>query len=323
MLGVWLAAMAPAYRVPAQASASKGELSDAIVARVNGRSILLSDLQDVARNREIPVSSLRLNGLGGDGFRRAITAKVDEVLLVQAARKKELSVDEVEIARRVDRLLQRLQERLGGRENLTRFLKARHLSVESLRRLYLRTETERDLATKVIAHRVAVSGAEIEQFESRRAAEGKPSEEVLIAQILITCSQSEQSTELGREKMKRALQLAREAGKDPAAFGRIAEANSDNLAARARGGVLDWLDPATLEPSLRARIETMRVNEISEPVIASNGFHILLLLDRHAPREMLFAEKFEKERIELLEELREEALIELYPLEDIFGAENR
>ena len=77
---------------------------------------------------------------------------------------------------------------------------------------------------------------------------------------------------------------------------------------------LGWIDPNRLKPPLRDRIRTMRTGEVSEPILTEEGFHVVRLLDRHTPRDLLFGQRFVKERRKLLESLRAKASIEVYPL---------
>ncbi len=298
---------------PAQEVDAFRRLSDAVVGRVNGQAILLSDLGDAALDLDLPLAALTAQGLRGQGFRQAITLLIDETLLVQEATLQEIKIEEEEIARRVDRMIRRLADQIGGDEDLARFLKSRHLDVESLRSLLTKRERRKDQATAIVARRITLGNEDIEGFKRRRQAEGRPYEEVLLAQILIACPAEEQTTSLGAEQYQRALRIAQEAGREPERFGALARENSAEAVERERDGVLGWIDPTKLRQGLRRRVETMRPNEISEPVTTEQGFHILLLLDRRGPRDLLFAEKFEDERARLIESLRAKATIEIYP----------
>ncbi len=289
------------------------ELSDAIVARVNGEPILLSELREAAFNHEVPVSALTSEGLMGEGFRVAITAQIDQKLLVQKARSDEIEPNELAVTQRVDAFIQELVNNLGGEVEFAEFLRSSHLSLESLRRVMISREHDRELSTAVVARRVSTSGPEIEAFRMRRAESGKAVEEVKLAQILIHCPRAEQDTELGGRQFHRALEIVQSVGRDPEQFFATARESSDDEAGRLRSGMLGWLDPDALNDAIKVRVATMRPGEISEPVAAGEGYHILLLLDRHSTRDLLFAERFESERASLLDELREKALIETFP----------
>jgi len=199
-------------------------------------------------------------------------------------------------------------------EGWAKFLKRSHLSIDSVRRLLLEREKRQDLITTVIASRVKVSADEIEEFKKKRKDEGKGTEEVLAAQILIRCPTEDQSTDLGKQLYSKALQISKDAGKTPASFADLAYKNSDDPATRERGGILGWLDPSTLQDPLARKLEVLPDNTISEPVTTVQGYHVVYVMDRHSARELFFAEKFEEVRKKLIELPRGQATIEIYPL---------
>lgn len=289
------------------------QLSDAIVARVNGEPILLSELREAAFNHEVPLSALTSEGLLGEGFRLAITAQIDQKLLVQKARSDEIEPNDLAVTQRVDAYIQELVNNLGGEVEFADFLRRSHLSLDSLRRVMISREHDRELSTAVVARRVSTSGPEIEAFRARRTEAGESVEEVKLAQILIHCPRAEQDTELGRRQFRRALEIAQSVGRDPEHFFATARESSDDEAGRLRSGMLGWLDPEALNAAIKVRVATLRPGEISEPVASGEGYHVLLLLDRRSTRDLLFAERYESERASLLDELREKALIETFP----------
>lgn len=311
-----LAAIASAQSEPT------GSIGNAVVARVNGEPIFLSDLNESALDHSVPLSALTSDGIMGDGFRKAITARVDEMLLVQAAREEEIKVDDTEISRRVDLLLRQLEERLGGSDQFLQFLRGMYLGPDTLRKMMTEREKRNSLAATVVGRRVNISNVEIAEFQQRRASEGNSAEEVQLAQILIRCPKAEQGTEIGNRQYQKALQAARDAGRDPARFAEIARQVSDDPAGREQGGLLGWIDPNVLMSELRNRVLLMRLNEVSEPIASDDGYHVLLLIDRRTARDLLFSEKFTQERTKLLTMLRENAKIEIYPLnpQEISGA---
>ncbi|MBI3736379.1 peptidylprolyl isomerase [Candidatus Sumerlaeota bacterium] len=302
------------FTIQAQPASPPPITSDAIIARVNGKPVLLSQIKEAALDLDLPVSSLTSEGLRGEGFRRAVTALVDEELLVQAAQKAEIPSDETELARRVDGMMRLLIERMGGEAAFDTFLKKSNLNLDSLRRTVLEREKRQDLAAAVVARRVKLNNAEVEEYRRKKDEAGEKSEEVNLAQILVLCPKSEQDTPAGKKLRQKALDAARQAGKDRTKFAELARKLSDDAATRERGGMLGWVDPKSLQEPLRKRVAEMSVNDISEPVATDLGFHVLFLMDRHSPHELLFAERFSAERTKLLESLRAEATIEIYPL---------
>lgn len=288
--------------------------SDAIIARVNGKPILLSQLREAALDLDLPISSLTSEGIEGDGFRQAVTLLIDEELLVQEATKLELKTDETELARRVDDLIQRLIKRLGGETQFAEFLKKSHLNLPALRSAMLERERRQDLAAGVIAGRIKLNSAEVDAFRRKREEAGEAAEEALVAHILIRCLPAERNLPNGKKQFEKALDASKKAAKDKALFGKLAYDLSEDPATRERGGVLGWVNPNSLSDALRSRLSTMSEGDVSEPVASDQGWHVLYLIERHSARDLLFGERFTEERAKFLESIRTDAVIEVYPI---------
>lgn len=87
-------------------------------------------------------------------------------------------------------------------------------------------------------------------------------------------------------------------------FVQVAQTESEDTASAARGGEIGWLTEAQIQPELRSRINTLTLNEISEPIRLGDGWHILKLLDAREP----YTPTFEQVRVQLTRQLRTEKL---------------
>ncbi len=63
-------------------------------------------------------------------------------------------------------------------------------------------------------------------------------------------------------------------------FDQLAAKYSDDLDTKDLGGDLGWIPVNNLPPKMRAVIDTMKVGEISAPVLTQFGYHIIKLIDR-------------------------------------------
>lgn len=286
--------------------------ADAIVARVNGEVIMLSQLREVALDSDVPLSDLTMQGLTGEGFRRTLTLQVDETLLYQRAMKDGIKLDEVTLARDIDRIIQELQRQLGSREGLDRFLKEHSLSFDEFRDMLGRREKRRMLATDVVARRIKTDAASVAAFEKKLREEKKPTETLRLAHVLFAVKDKQSDSAAGGRAYAAAVALARKAAADPTRFAELARAKSDDRATRGEGGDLGWLDPATLRPALRDAAAELRPGDVSEPVWGGGGWHVLQLVERREVRDIYFAEAFERERAKLIGQLRKEASIKIY-----------
>ena len=291
-----------------------GQTTDAIVARVNGKALLLSSLKEAAFDQSIPLASLMSDGIRSDGYRRAITLLVDQTLLEQKAVEDGIEVDEMKVSQAVEEMIGTLKRQLGGDAELDKFLETRHLRQADLREMFRKRERRDMLITQLVSRNVRTDNQRLEEFIAERKAKGLPVEEINLAQILVMARPDQRDTEKGRERYERAIFAARQAGKDPTKFGDVAAEYSDEPLAKDTGGYIGWVDPTKLRPALADRLKTMKIGEISEPVETDLGYHILLLIDRRTARDLLYAQEFARERTRLIRQLREDASIQLFDL---------
>ena len=109
---------------------------------------------------------------------------------------------------------------------------------------------------------------------------------------------------------------------DGADFGELAKNFSEDMGSRLGGGDLGWTSPGAFVPEFEAVIEQAEINEISKPFKSPFGWHILQVTDRreedmtkdairNRARTMLMNRRFEDEKQTWLQELRDEAFIEV------------
>lgn len=319
MIRLWLkslcaAALAALVFIAAPAAQAQ-DLDDAIIARVNGEAILLSQLKEAGFDQQIRLSAGDVaKGAESEKYRRAMTRLVDETLLIQKAKAEEIGVNEVQISRQVEEMIRTVREQLGGQDKLDEFLKSHNLTLEGLRSVMIERERRGALAAQVVAKRVSVDAGMLEQFIKERKAKHAPVEEVCLAQILFRCSEADRAGEVGKALYQKALKLARELGGDTSKFAEYARQYSDDPGGRVRGGQLGWVEPQGLRDPLREQVAKMQPGDVSPPIATEEGYHVLLLSGRHSTRELAYMEQFARERERLIEQLRADASIQVYDL---------
>lgn len=73
-------------------------------------------------------------------------------------------------------------------------------------------------------------------------------------------------------------------------FAELARANSKDLGSANQGGDLGFLEKGTSEPAFETKLFSMNVGEISEPVLTSQGYHLIKLVEIEAERVKTFEE---------------------------------
>jgi peptidyl-prolyl cis-trans isomerase D len=95
------------------------------------------------------------------------------------------------------------------------------------------------------------------------------------------------------DKQKAALLVANgllERARKGEDFAELARVNSKDLGSANQGGDLGFLEKGTSEPAFEAKLYSMKVGEISDPVLTSQGYHIIKIGEIEAERVKTFAE---------------------------------
>lgn len=74
------------------------------------------------------------------------------------------------------------------------------------------------------------------------------------------------------------------------AFADVAKASSDDLGSKQQGGDLGWLEPGASDPAFEEALFKLEVGKVSEPVLGSNGYHLIQLNEIKPETRRQFAE---------------------------------
>ena len=105
-------------------------------------------------------------------------------------------------------------------------------------------------------------------------------------------------------------------------FAELAQANSEDPGSAVNGGMLDWNVSSNYLPKFQEVVDSLNVNQISEPFKTQYGWHIVQLLDtrehdstedamRAEAREQIRQRKIEEETELWLRELRDTSYVEI------------
>lgn len=105
-------------------------------------------------------------------------------------------------------------------------------------------------------------------------------------------------------------------------FAQLAKEHSDDIGSRMSGGDLGWSRPGQFVPEFERTMEDIEVGQISEPFLSQFGWHILEVVDRRdedfseemirlRARNLLLGRRFEDEMQVWLQEMRDDAYIEI------------
>lgn len=132
---------------------------------------------------------------------------------------------------------------------------------------------------------------------------------------------------MSEEKAKSMLEgFVKDLNAGNADFAELAKKHSEDPGSALKGGEYDWTDPTTYVPAFRDTLLSLKVGELSAPFRSTFGWHIVQLLDkriadktemakRNRAHGILFNRKFKEESFKWQNEIREQAHVEILPVE--------
>jgi parvulin-like peptidyl-prolyl isomerase len=113
-------------------------------------------------------------------------------------------------------------------------------------------------------------------YEENKAAFTVP-QQYRVAQIYLAYGSDPAQAE------RRAQELSNQAREKNSDFSELARKNSAHAQSAAKGGDMGWLSADQLLPELRPVLSAMQIGEVSKPIKAADGWHVLRLAERKAP----------------------------------------
>ena len=160
-------------------------------------------------------------------------------------------------------------------------------------------------------------GFHIIQLLEKSGVSQQRQEQMLVRHILVEPSairSPEQTRDLAQSLRDRIV-----AGED---FADLAREHSEDAGSAMAGGDLGWTDGSEFVPQFRAAIAELGAGELSQPFQSQFGWHIAQVLDRrdqdvseearrNVAMQVLYERRFQEELQEWLQEIRDEAFVEL------------
>jgi peptidyl-prolyl cis-trans isomerase C len=292
--------------------------SDA-AAMVNGRSIPMSELQTAVRNvvMQNGMDGEQLDAFMGQFGPRILDQLIDGELLFQAAEKSEFKAAEEDI----DNAFAELSGRYEVAEEFQAEMESRGFTEASLKGNIAKQLTIQKFVEGTIVSKAVVPEETIREAYDQNPQNFSSQEEVKASHILINSAQGDPQ-EKKDEALKKAKELAAKAKADGADFAELARTYSEGPSAPS-GGDLGFFSRGRMVKQFDEAAFSMKVNEVSDPVLTQFGYHIIKVTDRKEGSTTSFEEAKDqltqdlKNRMineligEKLSQLREEATIEL------------
>jgi peptidyl-prolyl cis-trans isomerase SurA len=267
---------------PAAPSAGGEELVDRVVAVVGDTVLLLSDIQTElqqlqASGRPLPTDPVQR----AEFVEQLVRSRVDDLVLLEAARTAGIEVRDQEVNDLVEQELQAKIQEFGGSEaQFVSALSASGLTKEQYRQTIAEQYRNRAMVQRFIQQRsaaaapVAVTEEEIRDFfEAQRGSLGTRPTTVSFRQAIVPTTPSDSAVAAARREAEDVLQQLREGGD----FEVLAKRFSDDPGTKDRGGDLGWFRRGRMVPEFETAVYALRPGQTSGVVETDFGFHIIRL----------------------------------------------
>jgi peptidyl-prolyl cis-trans isomerase SurA len=278
------------FSMPAALTAQLGgdrALVDRVVAVVGDTALLLSDIQmEVEQRRatgmQIPTDPAGLERV----YRELVASRVNDLVLLRAAKDAGVDAREAEIEAMVEQDLQEARGRFGSDAAFRSALAAEGLTLADYRgtlasqyrvQMMVQGLMQQRLAG---APRPAVSEDEIRSvFQAQRDQLGERPPTISLQQVVVQPRPTPEAMEEARDRAREVLEELR-GGAD---FEVLARRFSDDPGSREQGGDLGWFRRGQMVPEFEDAAFALRRGQVSPIVETDFGFHIIRLERTRGP----------------------------------------
>jgi peptidyl-prolyl cis-trans isomerase C len=274
---------------PEASSASDPAVGDA-AATVNGAPIPMSELETAVSNvvMQNGMDPGNLEVFMGQFGPRILDQLIDGELLFQAAEKGGHKAAKED----VDSAFAELSGRYDVPEEFQTEMKNRGYTESKLK-----TNISKQMSIQKFIQDTIVPQAVVPEESVREAYDSNPQnfarqEEVKASHILINSAESDPQ-EKKDEALKKAKEIVTKAKADGADFAELARTYSEGPSAPS-GGDLGFFTKGRMVPAFEEAAFSMKVNEVSDPVLTQFGYHIIKVTERKEGSTVSFEEVKEK-----------------------------
>ena len=291
-------------------------LIDRIVAVVNGEIITMAELE---KNISVMMPEAANKPKGPDIYRQGLMQMVEKKLIEQEAKKLKVEVNDRDVDRAVEQMLQGNKISL---KDLTAALTEQGMTIEEYRD-FLRAELIRSqVVGQQVQAKVSITDEDmIAYYEKNLKPEEKPGARVRLQQILLAVPPN--GSEEDAARLEKTLQDIREKILGGENFGRMAAMYSQGPAAKT-GGDLGYFHKGEMMPEIETAAFSIEEGAVSPVIKTQAGFHLIKVLDKSESEQdrswkdrqneisnALYNREFERIYKEWMEGLQKKSYIEL------------
>jgi len=311
----------------ATAIAGHAQVIEQVLVNVNGDILSKSEFEQrqiaVLRTRpelaNVTPESPELRKAIAEVTPQLILEAVDELLLIQRGREMGLALGDEQFKSIVENI--KKSNNINTEEQFQAALKQEGMTMDDLKRGLERQMLASEAQRRDVMDKISVTEAEGRAYYDTHKQEFTTPSEVTLREILIDVPVSDRGVNVAEDDAAKAEAEAmhkRLVAGEP--FPRLAAEHSD-AASKANGGLIGPVKHDELAEALQARMDAMKVGELTDVIRTQRGYQILKLESRTETRIRSFddargdisnkvaAEKSNNERLKYLERLRSQASI--------------
>lgn len=301
---------------------ARGELVDRVAAVINNDIIALSEVEQRAAPELARVATERDPKKRGELRQQALKTALDQLigekLLETQLKDLNLDVTEQEIDAGIEDVKKQNQLDQAG---LEQEIRNSGFTMTSYRAFLKKNLAKLKLINLKVRSKVKVSDDDLRVEYTRWLQTEQQDPEVHARHIVVLVSPKASNEDVEKAR-KKAEELAKEARHPGVDFAELAKKKSEGPSAP-DGGDLGYFRRGVMLPQFDRAVFSLKVGEVSEPVRTNFGWHVIKVEDRRAPeakpfeemkdqlRERLFRSQMEKYTEQYVQELRQQAAVEV------------
>jgi len=228
---------------------------------------------------------------------------INDTLLIQIARKEMIDVYDSIVKSETDQRYQHYRSQFPDEETFNKWLKMRMLSVSDLKSIMKNGVYKEKLIYTLLRKKTEpVTDTELQNYLKKYPDAPAKMESVRIRQVLLTVPANATAEEKETIHQK-ALQVYREL-KSGTPFELLVSRYSEDSASKEEGGDLGIIKRGEMLPEIENVAFALKDMEFSEPILTSNGYHIIQVNNRTSVRDAIYQEKWKQTIDKLLKEAK-------------------
>jgi parvulin-like peptidyl-prolyl isomerase len=280
------------------AAPARAEVADGVAAIVGDEVILLSEVRDawqgyVSRVRERGESLSQDEALALRNS--ALQTLIDEKIVLQLAKKQNLSASEDEIDESVKGIA---QDEGVTVDQIYAAAAAQGLEKKAYREQLGRQITRMKIVQGAVQGKVHVSEEDVKKLYEERYGHAKPGVRIRVLHILIPVPAD--APEAKRAEARALTEQLRDKARQSGDFGALARKYS--AAPTAQQGGLTVFREVDAPPDIKAAIEGLKPGEVSDVIETAHGENLFQLLDKFDPADVKYEQVADRLRAELMEQ---------------------